>query len=87
MDAPMTNEKYRGRLAKFFDFNSLTEGTRARAPRPFSDSILEMEGSSRWQWASQLMKSRPNYMHLRLKMHAMIANPHIRYVFYLFHGE
>jgi hypothetical protein len=44
MDAPMINEKYRGRLAKFFDFNSLTEGTMERAPRPFSDSIWEMEG-------------------------------------------
>ena len=63
----MTNEKYRRRLAKFFDFNSLTEGTRARAPRPFSDSILEMEGSSRWQWASQLMKSRPNLYALKVK--------------------
>jgi hypothetical protein len=38
MDAPMTNEKYRGRLAKFF-FDSLKEGTMERAPRPFSDSI------------------------------------------------
>jgi hypothetical protein len=27
MKAPMTSEKYRGRLAKFFDFIGLTEGT------------------------------------------------------------
>jgi hypothetical protein len=27
MKAPMTREKYRGRLAKFFDFIGLTEGT------------------------------------------------------------
>jgi hypothetical protein len=25
MNAPMTREKYRGRLAKFFDFTGLTE--------------------------------------------------------------
>ena len=28
MKAPMTREKYRERLAKFFDFVVLTEGTR-----------------------------------------------------------
>jgi hypothetical protein len=67
MDAPTTNEKYRGRLAKFFDFNSLTEGTMERAPRPFSDSVWEMEGSSRRRWASQLMKSRPNLYALKVK--------------------
>jgi hypothetical protein len=27
MKAPMTREKYKGRLAKFFDFIGLTEGT------------------------------------------------------------
>jgi hypothetical protein len=27
MKAPMTREKYRGRLAKFFDFIGLTDGT------------------------------------------------------------
>jgi hypothetical protein len=67
MDALITNEKYRGRLAKFIDFNSLTEGTMERASRPFSDSIWEMEGSSRRQWASQLLKSRPNLYALKVK--------------------
>ncbi len=34
MKAPMTREKYRGRLARFFDFIGLTEGTMKSAPRP-----------------------------------------------------
>jgi hypothetical protein len=35
MKAPMTKEKYSGRLAKFFDFNSLTEGTMEEAAKTF----------------------------------------------------
>jgi hypothetical protein len=33
MKAPMTREKYRGRVAKFFDFVGLTEGKWKSAPR------------------------------------------------------
>ena len=32
--APITRQKYRGRLAKFFDFVGLTEGTMEERPRP-----------------------------------------------------
>ena len=35
MKAPMTSEKYRGRLAKFFDFVGLTEGTMEERAKTF----------------------------------------------------
>jgi hypothetical protein len=36
MKAPMTREKYRGRLAKFFDFIGLTEGTMEERAKTFT---------------------------------------------------
>ena len=35
--APMTMEKYRGRLAKFFDFIGLTEGTMEERAKTFTE--------------------------------------------------
>ena len=35
--APMTREKYRGRLAKFFDFIGLTEGTMEEQATVFTE--------------------------------------------------
>jgi hypothetical protein len=37
MKAPMTREKYRGRLAKFFDFIGLTEGTMEERATVFAE--------------------------------------------------
>jgi hypothetical protein len=37
MKAPMTREKYRGRLAKFFDFIGLTEGTMEERAKKFTE--------------------------------------------------
>jgi hypothetical protein len=37
MKAPMTREKYRGRLAKFFDFIGLTEGTMEERATAFTE--------------------------------------------------
>jgi len=37
MKAPMTREKYRGRLAKFFDFIGLTEGTMEERAKTFRE--------------------------------------------------
>ena len=37
MKAPMTREKYRGRLAKFFDFIGLTEGTMEERAKTFTE--------------------------------------------------
>ena len=37
MKAPMTREKYRGRLAKFFDFIGLTEGTMHERAKTFTE--------------------------------------------------
>jgi hypothetical protein len=37
MKAPMTREKYRGRLAKFFDFIGLTEGTMEDRGKTFTE--------------------------------------------------
>ncbi len=37
MKAPMTSEKYRGRLAKFFDFIDLTEGTMEERAKTFTE--------------------------------------------------
>jgi hypothetical protein len=37
MKAPMTSEKYRGRLAKFFDFIGLTEGTMEERAKAFTE--------------------------------------------------
>jgi hypothetical protein len=37
MKAPMTSEKYRGRLAKFFDFIVLTEGTMEERAKAFTE--------------------------------------------------
>ncbi len=37
MKAPMTREKYRGRLAKFFDFISFTEGTMEERAKTFTE--------------------------------------------------
>jgi hypothetical protein len=37
MKAPMTREKYRGRLAKFFDFVGLTEGTIEERAKTFTE--------------------------------------------------
>jgi hypothetical protein len=37
MKAPMTSEKYRGRLAKFFDFVGLTEGTMEERAKAFTE--------------------------------------------------
>ncbi len=45
MKAPMTREKYRGRLAKFFDFIGLTEGTmeeRAKTSRGYMISYVSI---------------------------------------------
>ena len=36
MKAPMTREKYRGRLAKFFDFVGLTEGSMEDRAKTFT---------------------------------------------------
>jgi hypothetical protein len=38
MKAPMTREKYRGRIAKFFDFIGLTEGTMEERAKAFRES-------------------------------------------------
>jgi hypothetical protein len=37
MKAPMTREKYRGRLAKFFDFVGLTGGTMEERAKTFTE--------------------------------------------------
>jgi integrase len=37
MKAPMTREKYRGRLAKFFDFIGFTEGTMEERAKTFTE--------------------------------------------------
>ena len=37
MKAPMTREKYRGRLAKFFDFIGLTGGTMEERAKTFTE--------------------------------------------------
>jgi hypothetical protein len=37
MKAPMTREKYRGRLAKFFDFIGLTGGTMEERAKAFTE--------------------------------------------------
>jgi hypothetical protein len=37
MKAPMTREKYRGRVAKFFDFVGLTEGTMEERAKTFTE--------------------------------------------------
>jgi hypothetical protein len=37
MKAPMTREKYRGRLAKFFDFIGLIEGTMEERTTAFTE--------------------------------------------------
>jgi hypothetical protein len=37
MKAPMTSEKYRGRLAKFFDFIGLTGGTMEERAKTFTE--------------------------------------------------
>lgn len=37
MKAPMTKEKYKGRLAKFFDFIGLTEGTMEERAEAFTE--------------------------------------------------
>ena len=37
MKAPMTSEKYRGRLAKFFDFIGVTEGTMEERAKAFTE--------------------------------------------------
>ena len=37
MKAPMTSEKYRGRLAKFFDFIGLTGGTMEERAKAFTE--------------------------------------------------
>jgi hypothetical protein len=37
MKAPMTSEKYRGRLAKFFDFIDLTGGTMEERAKAFTE--------------------------------------------------
>jgi hypothetical protein len=37
MKAPMTREKYKGRLAKFFDFIGLTEGTMEERAKTFTE--------------------------------------------------
>jgi hypothetical protein len=37
MKAPLTREKYRGRLAKFFDFIGLTEGTMEERAKTFTE--------------------------------------------------
>jgi hypothetical protein len=37
MKAPMTKEKCRGRLAKFFDFIGLTEGTMEERAKAFTE--------------------------------------------------
>jgi hypothetical protein len=37
MKAPMTREKYRGRLAKFFDFIGLTKGTIEERAKTFTE--------------------------------------------------
>ena len=37
MKAPMTREKYRGRLAKFFDFIGLTGGTTEESAKAFTE--------------------------------------------------
>jgi hypothetical protein len=36
MKAPMTREKYRGRLAKFFDFIGLTKGAMEERAKTFT---------------------------------------------------
>ena len=69
--------KYGGRPAESFDFNSLTEGTMERAPGPFLDSIWEMERSRGWQWAKTTIEKPSKVVCTRLKMHLIIANPHI----------
>ncbi|MGE5662621.1 MAG: hypothetical protein ACM3X1_10295 [Ignavibacteriales bacterium] len=45
MKAPMTREKYRGRVAKFFDFVGLTEGTREERAKTFTE-----RGKKQLEW-------------------------------------
>jgi hypothetical protein len=51
MKAPMTREKYRGRLAKFFDFIALTEGTMEERAKAF---IERCERQPDWVFQSIL---------------------------------
>jgi hypothetical protein len=39
MKAQMTREKYRGRLAKFFDFTGLAGGTMEERPKIFAERV------------------------------------------------
>lgn len=41
MKVPMTGEKYRGRLAKFFDFIGLAEGTMEERAKTFTERERE----------------------------------------------
>jgi hypothetical protein len=53
MKAPMTSEKYRGRLAKFFDFIGLTEGTMEERAKAFTEKGKKQPASllrSCMQW-------------------------------------
>ncbi|MDQ4101894.1 MAG: hypothetical protein M3115_06895 [Thermoproteota archaeon] len=40
MKAPMSREKYRGRLARFFDFIGLTEGTMEERAKAFTERSI-----------------------------------------------
>jgi hypothetical protein len=53
MKAPMTSEKYRGRLAKFFDFVGLTEDTMEERAKAFTEKGKKQPASllrSCMQW-------------------------------------
>jgi hypothetical protein len=53
MKAPMTSEKYRGRLAKFFDFVGLIEGTMEERAKAFTEKGKKQPASllrSCMQW-------------------------------------
>ena len=79
--------KYGERPAEFFDFNSLTEGTMEEGARNFLRFHMKNGKSPIWQWAKTTIEKPSKVVCTRLKMHVMIANLHIRYEFYLFHGE
>jgi hypothetical protein len=51
MKAPMTMEKYKGRLAKFFDFIGLTGGTIEECAKTFTESGKRQPG---WVFVSVL---------------------------------
>jgi hypothetical protein len=68
MKAPMTREKYRRTLAKFFDFIDLSERTIEERAKIFLRFHVEKEKTTRCgSWPDQLLKTGPNLYSLKVK--------------------